>query len=554
MKTDKPFSYENHPEFGNHVLVSGSVIEHTNMTVLSALGAGSFGICYKCEEVDTKKLVVVKMLRRGKSQDPEVQKRFLQEWHATRPLRKNQNLVTAYKMGEHDGMSYMVMPFVPGETILKWHPSNNKEAVTLFYELTKAVCELHSHNLVHRDLKPENVMIENGTNRVYVIDFGLTRTVETEDHDSSHADILRTQTGILVGTPAYMSPRQIVGGKCAKEFDIYALGVIFFEVLEGELLIKGTDPLSLMAKITKGDHFKNLMLSTNEDVQRLRDIIKKCLHTGDMVPSHDANKEDWEKFNANARYASAQELRTDLEAFMVRHFPGATPGDVTNQYDLKAMGLDEDDEGNPHTATTRPPGTGVPTLSHPPKFGATATHTSYDATMEKKLGGTRRLKQVILGCALVILLCGILVSVLAYMADTTTPDAAKIHVVNTQSDAGVSVENTAPGTDASDSEDLLAEDADTENGAVDTTEEDVEEVLETDAPEAKAEDAAADEPDTAPQKPNVIKSRRTKSPKDKGGEKNTTTPSDKKPKSFLGNPSGETDKKPKSFLKNDGKR
>ncbi|HET7039474.1 MAG TPA: serine/threonine-protein kinase, partial [Gemmatimonadales bacterium] len=208
-----------------------------------ALGEGGMAFVYLANDVKHGRAVAIKVLK------PELAaslgaERFLREIQITAKLQ-HPHILPLYDSGAADGMLYYVMPFVLGEalsdTLAREKQLSIPDAVQITREVAEALAHAHSFGLVHRDIKPDNVMMSNG--HAVVADFGIARAM-TE----AGADKL-TQTGMAVGTPAYMSPEQAAGdSEVDGRADIYSLGCVFYELLVGQVPFTGPNAMAIMAR------------------------------------------------------------------------------------------------------------------------------------------------------------------------------------------------------------------------------------------------------------------------------------------------------------------
>jgi TolB-like protein/tRNA A-37 threonylcarbamoyl transferase component Bud32 len=212
------------------------------------LGEGGMAIVYLAHDVKHDRQVAIKVLR------PELaaslgHDRFLREIKIAAKL-SHPHILPLYDSGEADGLLYYVMPFVEGESLAD-HMAREKqlpveEAVQITREVAEALSVAHSSGLVHRDIKPENVMMTGG--HAVVADFGIALAV---DHAGGEK---LTQTGMAVGTPAYMSPEQAQGeANIDGRADIYSLGCMMYEMLVGQIPFTAPTPMAMIARHTM-DH------------------------------------------------------------------------------------------------------------------------------------------------------------------------------------------------------------------------------------------------------------------------------------------------------------
>jgi serine/threonine protein kinase len=192
------------------------------------LGSGGFGVVYAAWDRQLERDVAIKALRHDLFQSADMLERFRRETRVVANLR-HPNIVPIFAVGDADGLAYMVMPLVKGETlrsVLRREGTMEVEpALRLAVGVARALETAHAAGVVHRDVKPENLMIEDTKRRVSLMDFGIARVL-----DGSAA---LTGAGLAIGTPAYMSPEQARGGQVDPRSDIYALGIVAYEMLAG---------------------------------------------------------------------------------------------------------------------------------------------------------------------------------------------------------------------------------------------------------------------------------------------------------------------------------
>jgi Uma2 family endonuclease len=195
------------------------------------LGRGGFGVVYAAWERDLEREVAVKALRHDLFPTAELLERFRREARAVAKLR-HPNIVPIFAVGEGEGLAFMTMPRVSGESLLAVLARDGsmevEPALRIAVGAARALETAHAAGVVHRDVKPENVMLEGPERRVALMDFGIARTAD--------AGAAITGTGLVIGTPAYMSPEQARGDRDVDHrSDIYAVGVVTYEMLAGAL-------------------------------------------------------------------------------------------------------------------------------------------------------------------------------------------------------------------------------------------------------------------------------------------------------------------------------
>jgi serine/threonine-protein kinase len=226
----------------------GSIIQG-RYRVIDQLGEGGMGVVYTAEHVEIEKKVALKVLRDDFSKRPEVVERFRQEARAASRIG-HENIVDVTDFGQlRDGGVYFVMEYLKGMSlseIIQGSPVDLERAVPIVMQIARALKAAHSLGIVHRDLKPENIFLtkrEAKDDFVKILDFGIAKI---SDRDSDGERL--TKTGMIFGTPEYMSPEQAAGKHLDHRVDVYALGCIMFELFTGNVPFDGE---SFMAVLTQ---------------------------------------------------------------------------------------------------------------------------------------------------------------------------------------------------------------------------------------------------------------------------------------------------------------
>ena len=213
--------------------------------IVEAMAAGSMGIVYKAERIPVGKLVAIKFLHASFANDTEFQTRFERETQVMSKLA-HPNCVSVVDFGVWEESPYIVMEYVAGKTlrsIIDIGPLPPIRALGLVRQIAAGLAHAHAQGIVHRDIKPANIMIteEIGTGEhVRILDFGLARLRGAVGRDA-------TQSNVVVGTPNYMAPEQTVGGGIIDaRTDIYAVGVVLFEMIVGDRPFQAEDTLALL--------------------------------------------------------------------------------------------------------------------------------------------------------------------------------------------------------------------------------------------------------------------------------------------------------------------
>jgi eukaryotic-like serine/threonine-protein kinase len=279
--------------------LTGKVLDE-RYHIIRKLGEGGMSYVYQAQEIDTGRPVAVKILIPRLSRDPGSVERLRRE--ATIATRLNHpNVCPILRLGETaDRLLYLVMPFLEGEALSEHEtrrgPFPLAEGIPLLIQMCHGLAHAHDLHIVHRDLKPENVMLvpdpEPPTGfRAVVMDFGLAK------ERRAGPDVVKlTATGIVLGTPEFMSPEQIRGKPLDGRSDIYALAVLAFELFTGQLPFTGKSAQETMIARLRGAPLR--LREVKADLPaKLETVISKSLSV-----------------NAAERYASMTELAFALES------------------------------------------------------------------------------------------------------------------------------------------------------------------------------------------------------------------------------------------------
>jgi eukaryotic-like serine/threonine-protein kinase len=233
-----------------HYLV-GRTIAHYRIT--AALGAGGMGEVYRAADSKLGRDVALKILPAEMACDPNRLSRFQREARAVAALN-HPNIVTIFSVEEVEGVHFLTMELVEGEPLGKLIPAEGMppaQVVEIAHAMADALAAAHEKGIIHRDLKPANLMVTRD-GRVKILDFGLakeTRPASCDDITMTLPD--RTQAGVVMGTPAYMSPEQIAGGPVDHRSDIFSLGVVLYEMATGQRPFRGQSYAELASSILR---------------------------------------------------------------------------------------------------------------------------------------------------------------------------------------------------------------------------------------------------------------------------------------------------------------
>jgi tetratricopeptide (TPR) repeat protein len=258
--------------------------------ILQLLGQGGMGAVYKAHDLELERVVALKVIRPDLSSDQKTLRRFKQELILARQVT-HKNVIRIFDLGSHQGTKYITMEFVEGRdlsSILEERRLTPDESARLIRQVCRALESAHAENVVHRDLKPQNIMVD-ATGRARVMDFGLARSVEMSG---------LTRTGAILGTPAYMSPEQVLGTTPDARSDLFSLGIIFYELLTGKVPFKAETVWASLLARTREAAAPPVSVDPSAP-QALSDITVRCL-----------------AIDPAARYQSASEMAADLDAWI----------------------------------------------------------------------------------------------------------------------------------------------------------------------------------------------------------------------------------------------
>lgn len=259
------------------------------------IGRGGMGIVYRARHRSLGSAVAVKVIRSSEWASEDEIRRFLREAQAASRLR-HPNVVAVHDVGEVDGLHFLAMQWIEGCNLaqqLKLSEVSLDRVCELMIPVARAVDYLHSQGIIHRDLKPANILIDRSGTPM-VTDFGLAKVFNAEE--------TRTATGLVVGTPAYMSPEQAWGSseELSSASDVYSLGCLLYELLTGRPPFAERNPLEQLLRLRDGEPLppRQLNRTVPPDLQQI------CLCCLEKQP--------------HRRYASAGALADDLERFLRR--------------------------------------------------------------------------------------------------------------------------------------------------------------------------------------------------------------------------------------------
>jgi serine/threonine protein kinase len=193
--------------------------------ILQVLGKGGMGLVFRAEDVQLRRQVALKVIKPECTSNPDYRARFLREARAAAALHHD-HVMTVHQVGEDNGVLFLAMPLLSGETLearlSRQPPLPVAEQLRIGHEMAEGLAAAHAAGLIHRDIKPSNIWLEADSGRVKLLDFGLALPV-------AGAEPL-TETGLLLGTPAYMSPEQADGGRIDGRSDLFSLGCVLYRM------------------------------------------------------------------------------------------------------------------------------------------------------------------------------------------------------------------------------------------------------------------------------------------------------------------------------------
>ena len=261
--------------------------------LLELIGQGGMADVYLAQDIILNRTIAIKILRTSLAKDPIYVTRFQREASAAAAL-SHKNIVEIYDVGEDEDKYYIVMEYVPGmtlkELILKRGAVHVVEAIDIMKQVISGISKAHQLGIIHRDLKPQNILVtDSGVAKI--ADFGIASM-------QSLAQV--TQTDVIMGSLHYLAPELARGEKATAQSDVYALGIVFYELLRGEVPFNGESPVNIALKHMQED--PPSLLEFNPSIpQSVENIVIKATAK-----------------NLNDRYKSATEMLDDIKTCMER--------------------------------------------------------------------------------------------------------------------------------------------------------------------------------------------------------------------------------------------
>lgn len=287
-----------HP--GGTMLLDGGGVEKPMLgryQVEKELGKGAMGVVYLGKDPKIGRVVAIKTMALSQEFEgdelTDARERFFREAETAGRLQ-HQNIVTIFDAGEEHDLAYIAMEFLKGKDLLDVTKGGQllpiAKVLSIVARVAEALAYAHKQNVVHRDIKPANIMYDPDSDTVKVTDFGIARIT-----DSS-----KTKTGLVLGTPSFMSPEQIAGKKVDGRSDLYSLGVMLFQMLAGVLPFRGDSMAELMYKIAN-EPAPDIRVIRHELSARLADIVALSLSK-----KPETRYQDGDQFAADLRVAIAE--------------------------------------------------------------------------------------------------------------------------------------------------------------------------------------------------------------------------------------------------------
>ncbi len=266
--------------------------------IIEELGQGAMGIVYKGRDTAINRIVAIKTAKFPKDVTETEKKNLIQRSYQEARIAgqlSHPNITTIYDVGEHEEMQYTVMEYVDGKELpkimLEKKAPSFKQKINIIILIGRALHYAHQKGIIHRDIKPANIMVVDDL-QIKIMDFGIAKLAASKD------SLFKTQPGLILGTPAYMSPEQLSGEDLNRQTDIFSLGVLSYELLTDKKPFQAENLTALIKNIA----FENPKPASQFNSQIPREIDKILLKSLEKKREH--------------RYQTASEFADDLELFL----------------------------------------------------------------------------------------------------------------------------------------------------------------------------------------------------------------------------------------------
>ena len=250
---------------------------------IKLIGKGGFAEVYLAKDKLLEREVAIKILLSQHAEDTEIVERFIREARLYAKF-DHKNLIPIYETGIVEKNAFLVMKYINGESLKdivdRQGSLNSHQTLNVIKGMASALTYIHGKGIIHRDIKPANILIEKATNRIYLADFGIARPISSKT---------LTQTGMLIGTPYYISPEQINKGVADKRSDIYALGTTLYEIISGKPVFKCETSIEVLYKHVNEEPQPIASISPNITME-MKHIVEKCLKKNPKDRFQNANE------------------------------------------------------------------------------------------------------------------------------------------------------------------------------------------------------------------------------------------------------------------------